>query len=115
MGTKNRKLTLSLFIALVISLVGLFIAFLFLRPGKISNSAEITERAEEGTPSQPVEVGPASTNAWSDLLDVIPIPYTTPLPEANWTSIDGTYAKLDPSLPQWWGRRPWASGWTFQV
>jgi len=104
-GTKNRKLTLSLFIALVISLVGLFIAFLFLRPGKISNSAEITERAEEGTPSQPVEVGPASTNAWYDLLDVIPIPYTTPLPETKWTPIDGTYTKLDPALPQWWACR----------
>lgn len=42
------------------------------------------------------------TSLWSGLLLDMPHPFTTPLPEENWTPIDGTYAKLDPSDPQWW-------------
>lgn len=46
-----------------------------------------------------------STNLWSGLLLEKPVPFTTPLPEENWTPVDGTYAKLDPSDPQWWACR----------
>jgi len=35
----------------------------------------------------------------------MPHPFSTPLPEETWTPIDGTYAKLDPSNPQWWACR----------
>jgi hypothetical protein len=35
----------------------------------------------------------------------MPVAFTTPLPEENWTPIDGTYAKLDLSDPQWWACR----------
>jgi len=59
------------------------------------------------------QVPPASTelvlstpvDAWSALLQVTPSVFTTPLPEGEWTPIDGTYAKFDPSEPQWWACR----------
>jgi hypothetical protein len=35
----------------------------------------------------------------------MPVAFTTPLPDEKWTPIDGTYAKLDPSDPQWWACR----------
>lgn len=31
-----------------------------------------------------------------------PVAYTTPLPDAITTPLDGTYAKIDDSQPQWW-------------
>jgi hypothetical protein len=34
-----------------------------------------------------------------------PVPFTTPLPPADAAPIDGLYAKLDPSWPQWWSCR----------
>ena len=45
------------------------------------------------------------TSLWSGLLLDMPLPFTTPLPAEEWTPIDGTYAKLDPSDPQWWACR----------
>jgi hypothetical protein len=36
------------------------------------------------------------TDVWSVLLRRTPYPYTTPLPPANPTVLDGTYVKLDP-------------------
>lgn len=48
--------------------------------------------------STPVDV-------WSSLLQVTPVPVTTPLPEEIRTPIDGTYAKFDTSEPQWWACR----------
>lgn len=44
-------------------------------------------------------------DAWSALLQVTPSVFTTPLPDEVWTPIDGTYAKFDPSKPQWWACR----------
>jgi hypothetical protein len=44
-------------------------------------------------------------DAWSSLLQVAPYAFTTPLPDEAWTPIDGTYAKIDPSEPQWWACR----------
>jgi len=54
-------------------------------------------------PIELVTVTPA--DAWTSLLRVNPVPITTPLPEETWTPIDGTYAKFDPSEPQWWACR----------
>ena len=45
------------------------------------------------------------TSLWTGLLLECPVPFTTPLPQENWTPIDGSYAKLDPSDPQWWACR----------
>jgi hypothetical protein len=38
----------------------------------------------------------APTSAWAAALQKTPYPYTIPLPQPTRTSIDGTYAKLDP-------------------
>lgn len=45
------------------------------------------------------------TNLWDGLLLDMPVAFTTPLPDGDWTPIDGTYAKLDPTDPQWWACR----------
>jgi len=50
-------------------------------------------------------VADAPVDAWTSLLQVTPSPFTTPLPDATWTPIDGHYAKFDPSEPQWWACR----------
>ena len=42
---------------------------------------------------------------WVDVLQFTPYPYSTPLPPAQYTQIDGVYAKYDPSEPQWWNCR----------
>lgn len=42
------------------------------------------------------------TSIWSGLLLNKPVAFTTPLPREDSTPIDGTYAKLDLSNPQWW-------------
>lgn len=47
----------------------------------------------------------ASLDAWAALQQVTPVPITTQLPDETWTPIDGTYAKFDPSEPQWWACR----------
>ena len=44
----------------------------------------------------------ATSDAWQALLEVTPLSYTTPQPDPMQTPLDGTYAKLDPSWPQWW-------------
>jgi hypothetical protein len=41
-------------------------------------------------------------DSWSALLEITPLSYTTPHPDPIESILDGTYAKLDPSLPQWW-------------
>lgn len=52
------------------------------------------------TEPEPMEA--AATTAWDVLLEQTPVAYTTPLPEAATTALDGTYAKIDQSQPQWW-------------
>jgi hypothetical protein len=48
------------------------------------------------------DVTPAVDDAWQALLEVTPLSHTTPQPDPVQTPLDGTYAKLDPSQPQWW-------------
>jgi len=58
------------------------------------------------TATQKIAVTEATpTSLWSGLLQDMPIAFTTQLPEEEWTPIDGTYAKLDLSDPQWWACR----------
>jgi hypothetical protein len=45
---------------------------------------------------------PNNASTWGAFSQITPIPYTTPLPEPISTVIDGYYAKIDPSPPQWW-------------
>lgn len=42
------------------------------------------------------------TGIWAALLERTPFAYLTPLPDSVQTAIDGTYAKIDQSQPQWW-------------
>jgi hypothetical protein len=39
---------------------------------------------------------------WENLLLATPYPYLLPLPAASTSPLDGTFAKIDPSPPQWW-------------
>ncbi|MCP4541914.1 MAG: hypothetical protein GY832_32695 [Chloroflexi bacterium] len=52
------------------------------------NAPSITSKAPGVTPT----LG----NIWADLLQQTPYPYTTPLPPAQPSNVDGTYAKFDP-------------------
>jgi len=40
--------------------------------------------------------------AWLELLERQPVPWTTPLPPAERTTLDGSYVKMDPGEPEWW-------------
>ncbi|MGH2619222.1 MAG: hypothetical protein ACRDHG_01455 [Anaerolineales bacterium] len=59
-------------------------------------------------PAQPIDVTQTGsiealpTSIWGALQKVTPAPYAFPLPEPVSSPLDGTYAKLDPSWPQWW-------------
>jgi len=48
----------------------------------------------QGTP--PAEGTAAPADGWSALLRQTPFPYTTPLPPAEPTALDGTYVKFNP-------------------
>jgi hypothetical protein len=58
--------------------------------------------------SEPAMTNPVTempADPWTSLLQSKPVAFTTPLPDETWTPIDGTYAKFDPSEPQWWACR----------
>jgi len=55
--------------------------------------------------SKTTSVTATPTSLWTGLLLEMPMPFTTPLPAEEWTPIDGTYSKFDPSQPQWWACR----------
>lgn len=40
--------------------------------------------------------------SWENLLLATPYPHLLPLPSALKSPVDGTFAKIDPSPPQWW-------------
>ena len=75
----------------VIAIIGIFL---------IVSCASATQVNPTATESSSITATP--TDIWSGLLFNKPVAFTTPLPEENWTPIDGTYAKLDSSDPQWW-------------
>lgn len=76
---------------LVLTLMGLM-AFLSIMIWKVKSSD-----------NSPVPLmTPVATTAWDVLLAQTPVAYTTPLPAEAKTPIDGTYAKIDQSRPQWW-------------
>ena len=66
-------------------------------------TASCTGTAEITPVPAPATATPA--DPWTRLLLEIPVPFTRPLPPEEWTPIDGTYAKFDPSDPQWWACR----------
>lgn len=92
--TKNKRLAASLFLGVL--LMSILLGIVFLRTSRVAAPAVVS------TAPQPVAVTVTSTGVWEALLEVTPYPYFTPLPEAVRSPIDGTYAKLDQSPPQWW-------------
>ena len=50
---------------------------------------------QQNTPGAP-EIAPTPTDIWSGVLQRTPYPYTTPLPPATPTALDGIYVKFDP-------------------
>ena len=61
------------------------------------------------TPPTPTGAGltattsiPTPTDVWLALLEKSPAALATRLPEAGATPLDGIYAKIDQSWPQWW-------------
>lgn len=44
----------------------------------------------------------APTSVWDSLLQATPFAYLTPLPELAASPLDGLYAKVNQSWPQWW-------------
>ena len=61
-----------------------------------------------------------ATATWTPLVSATPVAYSTPLPSAVRTPLDGTYAKFVESPPQWWlcrrcaDYRPIGGTWTLQ-
>lgn len=51
--------------------------------------------------SGPIQIT-TPTDLWYALFQRTPFPYTTPLPPAESTILDGPYVKFDPDEPQWW-------------
>lgn len=61
--------------------------------------ASACSSAREGGVQTPA---PTPADVWTALLEATPFAYLTPLPESVPGGIDGLYAKLDQSQPQWW-------------
>ena len=55
----------------------------------------LSHDAGQSTPATS-ETPPTPTTVWTAMLQRTPYPYTTPLPPAEPTALDGTYVKLDP-------------------
>ena len=91
----QSKRSAGLFLAVVVVLV--ISGLICLRSTQVAApSLVVATRQPQNTPVQ------ASTSAWSALLQATPFAYFTPLPDPTATVIDGTYAKVDQSWPQWW-------------
>ena len=54
------------------------------------------------TSEVPVQGTATATSVWDALQQATPHAYFTPLPDSVSQAIDGTYAKIDQSWPQWW-------------
>ena len=89
----------------VIALFGLLLVFLILqglRSISEISSPEPTMVVKTRTSSPVSSVEVSSKSSWLELQLRTPQPHSRPLPDSASTFIDGTYAKFDPSWPQWW-------------
>jgi hypothetical protein len=85
-----------------LSLILILFTILCARESIISSESSVSEMNMLTATTQ-ITVTP--TDVWFGLLEKTPTAHTTPLPNSTWTPIDGTYAKLDLSEPQWWACR----------
>src|SRR3989304_8991187 len=95
----RRNLTLPL-LALAALGMGLLVLILSSRNGEKPPGYS----AQTQTPSGSSTAGP-TISIWQSLLQTTPFAYIAPIPDPIGSPLDGTYAKLDPSAPQWWGCR----------
>ncbi len=91
MKSKDRKSTFSLFLIVSLSLLAVAALLYLIR--------------ESDGRDQPVYGTATATNIWIAFQESSPLAYTTPLPEPVQSPLDGLYAMLDQSLPQWWSCR----------
>jgi len=91
---KNRNWIISLSAVTAICLAVFSLVYLLYRPGSLVWPPQLASAIPSDSPS-----------AWDDLLQATPEAYTTPLPDPVSSSIDGSYAKLVQSPPQWWSCR----------
>jgi hypothetical protein len=105
MESKQRIFILAIFITVIFALIAVLL-FLPTNPSQEkTSSTELMVSTHVRTSSPTLQTEVDTTNIWFSLQAQTPVPHTTPLPDSEWTPIDGTYAKLDPSLPQWWACR----------
>lgn len=89
----EKRNSLLFFIAFVLlGVTALFVLFSLLNRTNTDNKATPEAR----------DVAAAATTGWQVLLEQTPVAYATPLPEPVKSPLDGTYAKIDQSRPQWW-------------
>jgi hypothetical protein len=105
MKSKKRIIIPALFIVAILALIAVFVFLPRTKSGERPSSPALTVTTQVGTQPPTLQAGVVTTDDWLNLQAQTPIPHTTPLPDYKWTPIDGTYAKLDPSLPQWWACR----------
>jgi hypothetical protein len=103
MGSKTRIFILVLLAAAVLIII--FVIPPILRLAETPGQIEAIVTPQKSTQTPTFEPVTKNTNPWFEFQNQVPIAHTTPLPGSVWTPIDGTYAKLDPSLPQWWACR----------
>lgn len=58
--------------------------------------------ATEAIPTSAPSTTAVPAGIWESLLLATPFPHAFPLPSPETSPLDGTYAKVDPSPPQWW-------------
>ena len=90
---------------LTLFVLGLLVVFAILRVSRNSHGLEspaLTLAANLSTPTPLYLMEASPTSVWIGLQERMPHPYSRPLPDSVSTSIDGTYAKIDRSWPQWW-------------
>lgn len=92
MTKKKRSVDLLFHAALYILIVMVVSAC---GPAQLPTSVVTNDAPVQSTVTTP-------TSAWDSLLQATPHAYFTPLPDSVPQSIDGTYAKIDQSWPQWW-------------
>ena len=121
MKSKQRILIPAFFVAVILVLIAVFVFLSRTKSGEGTSSPELVVNTQVETQLPTLQTGVETSDDWLDLQSQTPVPHTTPLPESEWTPIDGTYTKLDPSLPQWWAcrrcadYRPAGGIWKLQI
>src|SRR5688572_3409630 len=96
MKSKDRKSTFSFGLLVTFSLLAFAGIFYLIREwggGKLSQS---------NFGNEAVAITASATSIWQAFQEAVPFAYTTPLPAAVHSPVDGLYAMIDQSEPQWW-------------